>query len=118
MRSRGIAAVRESSPGWSEEQIALRARWLLTCGEQMIRGSHASFQQEDIHACVPRVRCPALFMQAGRGDTVRDEEAAEIARLNPAIRMVKIADAGHMIPWDNRAAFMQACLEFLQETKG
>lgn len=117
VRARGIAAVREGSPGWSEEQIAIRARWLLTCGEHMVRGSHASFENEDIYSFVPQVRCPALFVQAGRGDTVRDDEAAEIARLNPAIRMVKIEDSGHMIPWENMPAFMQACMEFLDGTR-
>lgn len=116
VRARGIEAVRASAPGWPEEQLAIRARWLVTCGEHMIRGSHASFLNEDIYGLVPQVQCPALFMQAGRGETVLDGEAAEVVRLNPAIKLVKVEDSGHMIPWDNLPAFMAGCTAFLDES--
>jgi N-formylmaleamate deformylase len=55
-------------------------------------------------------------MSAERGDVIREEDEAEIRRLNPAIQTTRVPDAGHMIPWDNLPGFLAALKPFLSET--
>lgn len=41
------------------------------------------------------------------------EGAAELSRARPDIGMVMVADAGHMVPWDNLAGFLRALARYL-----
>ncbi|MNT60565.1 N-formylmaleamate deformylase [compost metagenome] len=56
---------------------------------------------------------PALLMTAGRGDVIREEDVQEMRKLLPALLVAHVADAGHMIPWDDEAGFYRAFGDFL-----
>jgi N-formylmaleamate deformylase len=109
----GVDDLRPFTPTWTQAEIALRAEWLPTCDEAAVRASYASFHDDDIHQDLARLTLPTLLMSAERGDVIRDEDEAEIRRLNPAIQTTRVADAGHMIPWDNLPGFLAALHPFL-----
>jgi N-formylmaleamate deformylase len=105
--------MREFCPTWTDGQLALRAEWLHTCHEGAIVTAFEGFQNDDIHADFPAITCPALLIAAGRGDVILPSEESEIRTLSPRLRVVRVADAGHMIPWDNEEGFYRAFGEFL-----
>ena len=112
-RGISIEEMRSFCPTWSNEQLRLRAEWLHTCNEKAIVTSFEAFQTDDIHADLPRVKVPLLLMSAERGDVIRPEDADEILRLAPRARQIRVANAGHMIPWDNEEGFYAAFQDFL-----
>ncbi|OZI60469.1 alpha/beta hydrolase [Bordetella genomosp. 11] len=113
--SRGMDAgqMRAFCPTWTQEQLRLRAEWLHTCDERAIRQSFEEFHTQDIHANLPAMDVPLLLVTAARGDVVRDEDVAEIQAMKPGTTHVRVADAGHMIPWDNEEGFYAAFGDFL-----
>lgn len=100
-------------PAWSEEQLRTRAQWLHTCEPAAITASFRGFHEDDIHADLPRIGIPILLMAAEKGDVIRDEDIEEIQRLSPAAQVVRVGDAGHMLPWDNEPNFYAALGDFL-----
>jgi N-formylmaleamate deformylase len=54
-------------------------------------------------------------MVAGRGGVIQAEDEAEILELQPNIRIAHVANAGHMIPWDDLEGFFAAFGDFLGE---
>jgi N-formylmaleamate deformylase len=109
----GVEEMRRFCPTWTEEQLRLRAEWLHTCDERAIRQSFEEFHTQDIHANLQAVQVPLLLVTAARGDVVGDEDVAEIQALKPGTQHVRVADAGHMIPWDNEPGFYRAFGDFL-----
>ncbi len=105
--------MRRFCPTWTEEQLRLRAEWLHTCDERAILASFNGFHEDDVHADLPHVAVPTLLMRAGRGDVVRDEDEQEMRTLLPGVLVSHVADAGHMIPWDDEAGFYRAFGDFL-----
>ncbi len=112
---KGIDAegMRRFCPTWSEEHLRIRAEWLHTCDERAILASFDGFHTDDFHADLPRVKVPVLLMTAERGDVVKPEDVEEIGRLLPACSHVRVAGAGHMIPYDNEEGFYRAFGDFL-----
>lgn len=108
-----VEAMRAFCPTWTEEQLALRAEWLHTCDERAIKASFDGFATDDVHGDLPKVRVPTLLVTAARGEVVLDVDVAEIQTLLPGTEHVRVADAGHMIPWDNEEGFYQAFGRFL-----
>ncbi len=105
--------MRAFCPTWTEAQLQLRAEWLHTCDERAVLDSYEDFHIDDFHADAARLGVPSLLITAQRGDVVRDEEVAELQHATPAMRHVRVPDAGHMIPWDNAAGFYAAFGDFL-----
>jgi esterase len=56
---------------------------------------------------------PALFVAGGRSPYVRAEHGPEIAKLFPAARLVRIAEAGHWVHAEAPAAFLAQIEPFL-----
>lgn len=112
-RSMDEQAMRAYCPTWSTEQLRLRAEWLHTCSELAVRVSFEGFQLDDIHADLPHLRQPTLLVAAGNGDVIRPEDEEEIKTLMPSIRTTRVANAGHMIPWDDLEGFLAAIEPFL-----
>ncbi|MBL0420019.1 alpha/beta hydrolase [Ramlibacter sp. AW1] len=112
---RGITLdeMRVYCPTWTEEQLRLRAQWLHTCDERAIVTSFEAFQTDDVHADLPKITVPVLLMTAERGDVVRDADVQEIRGLTRDFATVRVAGAGHMIPWDNLDGFMAGLAGFL-----
>jgi N-formylmaleamate deformylase len=108
-----VETLRPYTPTWTDEQIALRAQWLHTCDQAAVLSSFVGFHHDDIHADLPAMTQPSLLITAERGDVVREEEAAEMQALAPSLQHLRVADAGHMIPWDNLPGFLGAIRPFL-----
>jgi N-formylmaleamate deformylase len=106
-------AMRRFCPTWTDEQLRLRAEWLHTCNENAVVRSFEDFHRDDVHADMPKVKVPALLVAAGRGDVIRPEDADEIESLMPGLTVRRVADAGHMIPWDDERGFYAALGDFL-----
>ncbi|MCO4891857.1 alpha/beta hydrolase [Cupriavidus sp. WGtm5] len=115
LAQQGIDAegMRRFCPTWTEDQLRLRAQWLHTCDERAILASFNGFHEDDIHADLPQLAVPALLMTAGRGDVIRAEDVQEMRTLLPALLVAHVANAGHMIPWDDEAGFYRAFGDFL-----
>ncbi len=105
--------MRRFCPTWTEDQLRLRAEWLHTCDERAILASFNGFHEDDVHVNLPHVTVPTLLMTAGRGDVVRAEDIEEIRTLLPGVLVSHVANAGHMIPWDDEAGFYHAFGDFL-----
>ncbi|WP_109478842.1 alpha/beta hydrolase [Paraburkholderia sp. C35] len=106
-------AMREFCPTWTDAQLQCRAEWLHTCDERAVLASFDGFHTDDVHADMPHVSIPVLLMTAARGDVVLPEDVDEIRALMPQLQHHRVADAGHMIPWDNEAGFYDAFGAFL-----
>jgi N-formylmaleamate deformylase len=102
-------------PTWTDEQRQLRAEWLHTCDERAVIMSFEGFHADDVHADLPQVAVPVMLMTAGRGDVVRHEDIDEIRTLVPNLVHSHVANAGHMIPWDDEGGFYRAFGDFLGE---
>jgi N-formylmaleamate deformylase len=105
--------MRAYCPTWTEEQLRLRAEWLHTCDERAILASFEEFHTGDFHADVPGIAVPAMLMTAGRGDVVLPADIDELRGLLPGLQTSFVANAGHMIPWDDEAGFYAAFGDFL-----
>lgn len=105
--------MRRFCPTWTDEQLELRAEWLHTCDPRAVRTSFDGFHGDDFHRLLPQIRVPALLMTAARGEVVRDDDVREIETLLPAVQHHRVANAGHMIPWDNEEGFYAAFGDFL-----
>jgi len=100
-------------PTWTEAQLRLRAEWLHTCFEPAIVTAFEDFHKDDIFADFPKLGQPSMLMVAGRGGVIEPVDENEIRTLNPAIEITRVANAGHMIPWDDFDGFFEALGDFL-----
>ncbi len=108
-------AMRRFLPNWSDEQLRLRAEWLHTCDDRAIIETCRGFDADDIHADLPLIRVPAMLVTAGKADMVRPGEIDELRALLPLLEVRTLANAGHMIPWDDLEGFLAAIGPFLAE---
>jgi N-formylmaleamate deformylase len=115
---RGISLqrMREYCPTWTEGQLRLRMQWLHTCDERAVVASFEGFHLDDIHLNLPKVKVPFLLVTAGRGDVVRSGDIDEFKTLAPHVSVSQVANAGHMIPWDDEEGFYRAFGDFLGAT--
>ncbi|MFD0849740.1 alpha/beta fold hydrolase [Sphingosinicella xenopeptidilytica] len=111
---RGASAdeLRQFTPTWSEEHVRLRAEWLHTCYEPAVRASFDGFHDDDIHQDVAVLGVPSLLMAAENGGVIADGDLTEIRSLCPSMEWCRIANAGHMIPWDNLPDFLAQVKRF------
>jgi N-formylmaleamate deformylase len=114
---RGATAddMRPAFPTWSDEHLALRARWLGTCSEAAVVETYERFHSEDLHALMPRIRVPALFVYGAESPVVPAAGLTELQGLLQGARFEAVARAGHMIPWDNLDDFVAVILQFTGE---
>lgn len=98
--------VRRFYPRWPEAELDLRARWLATCDEAAVLETYDRFGEDDFFAWWPSVPAPVAFIYGGASPVVTAEGAAEVAAAHPAATVQAVPGAGHMIPWDEHAAFL------------
>ncbi len=103
-----VKQLRGRYPRWPERELQLRADWLPTCAEEAIVGSHEGFHSEDFFDDWPHVRPPVAFVYGLISPMVTEEGAAEASVSNPSAKVLGVAEAGHMIPWDNLEGFVEA----------
>lgn len=111
-RGLGYEDMKKGLP-WSEEHLQLRMEWLPSCDPTAIAESHKSFHEEDIHGDLPKMAAETLLLYAEKGGTVSDADADELAGALKKCRKQRIDGAGHMIPWDQLDAFVDAVQGFL-----
>lgn len=100
-------------PTWTEEQLQLRAEWLHTCYLPAITQAFEEFHTYDIHQYIPQIQVPTLLMVAGKGGVILPEDEQEIQQLSSNIKVKRVSNAGHMIPWDDLEGFFKVLGEFL-----
>jgi N-formylmaleamate deformylase len=107
---RGTTAdeVRRFYPKWPERELQLRAEVLATCDETAVLETHAGFESEDVFGYWRALRRPALLLRGGDSPVVPEAAADDLRRANPAIDIVTVPGAGHMVPWDNLPGFLDA----------
>ena len=105
--------VGRSWPRWPLRERALRARWLASCGEAAITGTHRGFETEDFFDFWPDVPSPTTLLYGADSPVVPAEAAAEAARTLPTATLREIPDAGHMVFWDNPEASLTLLRESL-----
>jgi N-formylmaleamate deformylase len=106
-------AMRAYLPTWTDEELRLRAEWLLTCNEGAVVRAYRDFHEDDFCADLPALSMPVRLIAAGKGGVVSTEDEIELRRLVPTVEMVRVAGAGHMIPWDDADGFYAAFGNFL-----
>ena len=110
-------AMRTFCPTWTPDQLALRAEWLHTCYEPAIVTAFEGFHEDDIHQDLPNITIPVGLMVAGRGGVIEKVDEDEMRDLVPSIQIARVANAGHMIPWDDFEGFIEAA-ETLSNSAG
>ena len=110
-----VEAVRRFYPRWDERELQLRVEWLPTCDEHAVLETHRLFDVEDFFGYWSRLRAPLLFVYGAESPVVSPEGLADVRAANPAAKIVEIADAGHMIPWENLDKFLNAVNRFAAE---
>ena len=92
-------------------------RILIVDDETAIRESHEGFEAEDFFPYWRKVVAPAVLIYGGDSPVVTANGAADLARANPAVPLVRVPDAGHMIPWDNEPGFFDALTPWLEKAR-
>ena len=98
---------------WTREHLTLRQEWLPTCDKTAIAETHRLLEHEDIHALMPSIESRTLLICAENGGTITAEEEREIVDLIADCRAIRIPRVGHMIPWDDLDAFVDAVRGFV-----
>ena len=111
-----VEEVHRQYPRWTEDACRLRVEWLPTCDETAVVESHRSFENEDILPYLRQLSGPALFVYGLDSPVVTEEGAREVAEANPALELVGVPDAAHMLPWENLEGFLEPMVSFLART--
>ncbi|CAM3337109.1 alpha/beta fold hydrolase [Paracoccus nototheniae] len=104
--------MRAFCPTWTDAQVALRAEWLHTCHYGAIRTAYDGFHTDDIHADMPHLDLPVRLVVAGGAPVIGADDLAEMQALIPHLQTRIVKGAGHMIPWDDLAGFLDAVMDF------
>ncbi|WP_024799914.1 alpha/beta fold hydrolase [Nocardia sp. BMG51109] len=102
------AQVRSYFPGWSGEQLALRAEVLAGCDPLAVAETHRGFETEDYFAIWDRLAGDIALLYGENSPVVPAAAVAELHRRNPAIRLEGVPGTGHMVPWDDLDGFLAA----------
>ncbi len=117
-RGIGLEEMRKFVPNFDEQQARLRAEWLHTCDIRAVEETYRGFHEDDIHADIPHLKIPVLLMVAGKGGVILPEDVQEIETLLPAIKVARVENASHLIPWDDFEGFFRALGPFLGTSFG
>jgi pimeloyl-ACP methyl ester carboxylesterase len=59
------------------------------------------------------LRCPTLLVRGAESDILSSETAKEMVEAQPLARLVEVAEAGHTVPGDQPAVFLELVRQFL-----
>lgn len=99
-------AVRRFYPKWPERELRLRAEVLASCDETAVLETHEGFEKEDFFEYWARLTPPVSLIRGGDSPVVTSPAVAELHRSQPGFDIDTVPDAGHMVPWDNLAGFL------------
>ena len=113
---RGTTAdeVRRFYPHWPERELRIRAEVLASCDETAVLETHEGFESEDFHALYRNLSLPSVVIRGAQSPVLPPEEAQELRALRPDIPVIDVPGAGHMVPWDNFAGFLDAVIPYLK----
>jgi N-formylmaleamate deformylase len=97
----GTEQAKADYPTWTDEEVRLRGEWLASCDETAVVESYAWFHLEAFEPVWQEVEPPALLLYGDRSPVVTEPDATLLRQVNPRADVVAVADAGHMVPWDN-----------------
>lgn len=103
-----LESVRKTAPGWSDDRLRDRLRWLPTCSEHAVAASWDSFHEEDFFVSWRAAATPSHLIFGENSPVVTAQGAVELQLCKPDAVCIPITRAGHMIPWDNLPAFVLA----------
>ncbi|WP_158228203.1 alpha/beta fold hydrolase [Pseudonocardia sp. MH-G8] len=105
---RGTTAeeVRRFYPLWPERELQLRAQVLASCDETAVCETHTGFETEDFLDHWRALTPPAVLVRGADSPVVPAAAADELRRTRPDIEIHDVPGAGHMVPWDNLAGFL------------
>lgn len=112
--NKGIAGsdLLSAHPQWSDADRQLRAQWLHTCDARAVSCAHQEFHNGRFERDAVRLRVPSLMMSAEHG--VCDANLLQrLLEANAGLELCRIDGVGHMIPWDDPEAFLQATETYL-----
>lgn len=116
-RAQIMARGRERNPTWDEAEFGPWADAKLQVSSRFSTGgSVRPAEQMGWRDLLPKITCPTLLVTGDpeRGAIVTPEAAAEAARLNPQLRVVRLRDAGHNIRREQFDGFVNAVRDFLR----
>ena len=114
-----LAQYRKDHPNWPEELV----RPMCESKKQLdpmvldIMTDRMHSQEVNWLTTLPNITHPMLVFAANPelGGIVTPEVVAKIRQLNPKVTIANIPDVGHLIRFDNYAAFMEAFRAFLKQ---
>jgi N-formylmaleamate deformylase len=109
-----VEELRRFLPTWTDEQLNDRVEWLPTCDETAIIESHRGLNEEDFFYFWDKINIPLLLLYGQESVVLSEAAAAKLREMNPRAETVRIAKAGHMIPWDNLPDFLGAVRRFIR----
>lgn len=112
-----VEAVRNFYPKWPERELQIRVEVLPSCDDTAVRETHKGFETEDFFVFWRKMTLPAALIYGADSPVVTGEGAADLKRANPSIPLHEISSAGHMVPWDNEAAFFETLMPILLEAR-
>ena len=103
---------RRANPTWSEEEFEAWSAAKLQVSEDVVESRASS--RVPWQSIVPELQCPTLLVTGDPdlGGIVSPDVAAQIAQMNPNIRVAHIADAGHNIRREQFERYVQALSTF------
>ncbi len=71
---------------------------------------------DQLREAARRVRVPALLVRGLQSDIVSDDGVRSLREMLPALEVVDVAGAGHMVAGDKNDAFSRGVVDFLRRT--
>lgn len=105
--------MRRFYPKWPTRELQIRAQELPSCDETAVVETHRGFEEEDFFSYWRKLQPPAMLIRGEDSPVVTAAGVADLQEANAQIPIVDVADAGHMIPWDNFDGFFAALRSFL-----
>jgi pimeloyl-ACP methyl ester carboxylesterase len=67
----------------------------------------------DLGECMESLRCPTLVIRGAESNFLPVQTCTEMARRQPLLQWVEVADSGHYVHDDNPRAVIELVREFL-----
>jgi N-formylmaleamate deformylase len=100
-RGTTVAEVARSWPRWPEAEQRLRAHWLSSCDRNAIAETHRGFETDDFFDAWSQLTGDITLIHGADSPVVTADGVAHAQRTNPTAKTACVADAGHMVFWDN-----------------
>lgn len=109
--------MKELQPGWDEERLLDRFEWLPTCDVNAVSETHRLFHEESFHDDWAKLTGKIVLVRGEESDVVTEERAKELLSLNSKAADYSVANAGHMIPFDNLGGFVDVVRDVLKNSE-